>query len=32
MVLERGAITEEGLFDTLYARRDSTCRRVLEEA
>jgi NHLM bacteriocin system ABC transporter peptidase/ATP-binding protein len=32
MVLERGAITEEGLFDTLYAQPDSTCRRVLEEA
>ena len=32
MVLERGAITEEGTFDTLYAQRDSTCRRVLEEA
>jgi NHLM bacteriocin system ABC transporter peptidase/ATP-binding protein len=32
MVLERGAITEQGLFDTLYAQQDSTCRRVLEEA
>jgi NHLM bacteriocin system ABC transporter peptidase/ATP-binding protein len=32
MVLERGAITEEGLFDTLYAQPGSTCRRVLEEA
>lgn len=32
MVLERGKVTEEGLFDTLYAREDSTCRRVLEDA
>ena len=32
MVLERGAITEQGPFDTLYAERGSTCRRVLEEA
>lgn len=32
MVLERGVIAEEGLFDRLYADAGSACRRVLEDA
>jgi ABC-type glutathione transport system ATPase component len=32
MVLAHGSFAEQGDFDTLFARPDSACRRILEGA